>query len=168
MDYIYKTCHNYDYPFSEHYSFNVETIYSIQFSYDTPTIIHEKNFSCVESSKFSMLVDHEKNALDAAYIVEFIHDATEIYYEGGTYACTNCNNIKFPLYVLKVMKLCLFYLPMLVDYCSHKLFANKILMHRKWVILKCASHILHDSLFMFQFLSFMRASLKSSCLAKRH
>src|ERR687897_900487 len=35
-----------------------------------------------------------------SYIVEFIHDATENYYEGGTYACRNCNNIKFPLYVL--------------------------------------------------------------------
>ena len=58
--------------------------------------------------------------------------------------------------------------PMLVDSCPHKLFANKIPMHRKWVRLKCASHILHDALFMFQFLSFMRASLKSSCLAKRH
>ena len=34
-----------------------------------------------------MLVDHEKNALGAGYIVEFIHDATENYYEGGTYAC---------------------------------------------------------------------------------
>ena len=32
-----------------------------------------------------MLVDHEKNALGAGYIVEFIHDATENYYEGGTY-----------------------------------------------------------------------------------
>src|SRR4051812_19452208 len=42
-DYIYKTCHDYECPFSEHYSFNVETIYSIQVSYDTPTIIHEKN-----------------------------------------------------------------------------------------------------------------------------
>ena len=28
-----------------------------------------------------MLVDHEKNALGAGYIVEFIHDATENYYE---------------------------------------------------------------------------------------
>ena len=28
----------------------------------------------------SMLVDHEKNALGAGYIVEFIHDATENYY----------------------------------------------------------------------------------------
>ena len=70
------------------------------------------------------------------------------------------------LYVLKFLKLCLFCLPMLVDYCSHKLFAHKIPMHRKWVRLKCASHILHDALFMFQFLSFMRASLKSSCLAR--
>ena len=167
-DYIYKTCHDYDYPFSEHYSFNMEAIYSIRVSYDTPTIIHEKNFAYVESSKFSMLVDHEKNALCDGYIVELIHDATENYYEGVVYAFRSCNNIKFPLYVLKVLKLCLFCLPMLVDYCSHILFAHKIPMHRKWVRLKCASHILHDALFMFQFLSFMRASLISSCLAKRH
>ena len=109
-----------------------------------------------------MLVDHEKNALCDGYIVEFIHDATENYYEGGTYASTCCNNIQFPLYVWKVLKFCLFYLPMLVDCCSHNLFAHKIPMHRKWVRLKCASHVL-----MFQFLSFMRASLKSSCLAKK-
>ena len=113
-----------------------------------------------------MLVDHENNALGAGYIVEFIRDATENYYERGSYASTYCNYIKFPLYVLKVLKLCLFYLPMQVNYCSHKLFAHKIPMHRKWVRLKCASHILHDALFMFQFLSFMRASLKSSCLAR--
>ena len=86
------------------------TIYSIRVSYDTPTIPNEKNFAYVESSKFSMQVDHEKNALCDGYIVEFIHDATENYYEGGTYACRNCNNIKFPLYVLKILMICLFYL----------------------------------------------------------
>ena len=59
-DYIYKNCHDYDYPFSEHYSFNVETIYIIQVSYDTPTIPNEKNFAYVESSKISMQADHEK------------------------------------------------------------------------------------------------------------
>ena len=32
-----------------------------------------------------MLVDHEKNTLCASYMVEFIHDATENYYERGTY-----------------------------------------------------------------------------------
>ena len=125
-------------------------------------------FAYVESIKIYMLVDHEKNALCDGYIVEFIHDATESYYEGGIYACRSCNNIKFPLYVLKVLKLCLFCLPMLVDSCSHKLCAHKIPRHRKWVRIKCASHILQDALFLFQFSSFMRASLKSSCLAKRH
>ena len=68
-DYIYKTFHDYYYPFPEHYSFNVETIYSIQVSYDTPTIPNEKNFPYVESSKFSMLVDHENNAFCDGYIV---------------------------------------------------------------------------------------------------
>ena len=102
-DYIYKTYHDYDYPFSEHYSFNVETIYSIRVSYDTPTIVNENKISYTESNKFFMLLDDEKNALGAGYIVEFIHDATENHYEGGTYACRNCNNVKFPLYVLKVL-----------------------------------------------------------------
>ena len=126
--------------------------YFVEFA---PTILNEKNFAYVESSKFSMHVGHEKNALGAGYIFEFIHDATENYYEGGTYAFRNCNDIKFPLYVLQVLNLCLFYLPMLVDSCSHKLFAHKIPMHRKWVRLKFSSHILHDALFMFQFLPFM-------------
>ena len=115
-----------------------------------------------------MHVNRVENMFCDSYIVEFAYDPKFNYYEGGTYACRNCNNIKFPLYVLKVLKLCLFCLPMLVDYCYHKLFAHKIPMHRKWVRSKCASHMLHDALFMFQFLSFMRASLKSSCLAKRH
>ena len=97
----------------------------------------------------------KKNALCDGYIVEFIHDATENYYEGGTYACSNCNNIKFPLYVLKILKLCLFCFLVLVDSCSIKLFAHKIPVHRKWVRLKCASHMLHDAPVMFQFLSFM-------------
>ena len=98
-----------------------------------PTTIYENKFAYVESSKISMQVDHEKNALCDGYMVEFIHDATENYYERGSYASTYCNNIKFPLYVLKFLKLCLFCFPMLVDYCSHKLFAQKIPMHRKWV-----------------------------------
>ena len=132
----------------------METIYSIRVSYETPTIPNEKNFAYVESNKISMQVDHEKNALGAGYIVEFIHDATENYYDIGSYASTYCNNIKFPLYVLKILKICLFCLPMLVDYCSHKLFSHKIPMHRKWVRLKCASHMLRDALFVFQFFIF--------------
>ena len=144
-NYNHETCHL-DLNFQSYDSYFVEF---------APTTIDENKFAYVESNKISMLVDHEKNALGAGYIVEFIHDVTENYYEGGMYACRNCNNIKFPLYVLQVLKLCLFCLPMLVDSCSHKLFAHKIPMHRKWVRLKCASHILHDALFMLQFLSFM-------------
>ena len=60
-----------------------------------PAILNEENFAYVESSKISMLVDLEKNALCDGYIVEFIHYATENYYEGGIYACRSCNNIKF-------------------------------------------------------------------------
>ena len=109
----------------------------------------------MESNKFSMPVDHEKNVLCDSYIVEFIHDATENYYQGGISACMNCSNINFPLYVLKILKLCLFRFPMLAESCYHKLFAHKIPMHMKWVRVKCASHILHDALCIFQFLSFM-------------
>ena len=120
-----------------------------------PAIPNENFFAYVESRKISMLVDHEKNALCDGYIVEIIHDATVNYYEGGIHACRSCNNIKFPLYVLKVLKLYLFCLPMLVNSCSHKFCAHEIPRHRKLVRFKCASHILHDALFMFQFLSFM-------------
>ena len=135
--------------------------YSNQVSHDSyfvefaPTIMNEKKIACVESNKNSMLMYHDKNALCDGYIVEFLHDATENYYERGSYACRCCNNIKFPLYVLNFLKLYLFCLPMLVDSCSHKLFAHKIPMHRKWVRLKCASQMLHDALSVFQFFTFM-------------
>ena len=63
----HETCHL-DLNFQSHDSYFVE--------FD-PTIPNEKSFAYVESSKFSMQVDHEKNSLGAGYIVEFIHDATE-------------------------------------------------------------------------------------------
>ena len=139
----YETC-------CHHFNFQLDHVnqvshdsYFVEFA---PTTIDENKFAYVVSSKISMLMNHEKNALCDSYIVEFIHDATENYYEGGVYACRNCNNIKFSLYVLKVLKSCLFCLPMLVDSCSHKLFAHKIPMHRKWVRHKCAFHEIHDAL----------------------
>ena len=102
-----------------HHDFNFLLYYASHDSHFfefAPTTIHANKFAYVESNKIYMLVDHEKNALCDSYIVKFIHDATENYYEGGIYACRSCNNIKFPLYVLKFLKLCLFYFPMLVDY----------------------------------------------------
>ena len=47
-------------------NFQSQDNYFVEFA---PTIIHEKNLAYVESSKFSMLVDHEKNVLGAGYIV---------------------------------------------------------------------------------------------------
>ena len=79
-----------------------ESMPPIYDDYCDDTYAIKKKFAYVESIKFFMLVDHEKNALCAGYMAEFIHDATENYYEGGTYACRNCNNIKFPLYVPKI------------------------------------------------------------------
>ena len=78
-----------------------ESMPPIYDDYCDDTYSIKKKFAYVESSKIYMLVHHENNALCAGYIVEFIHDATENYYEGGTYACRNCNNIKFPLYVFE-------------------------------------------------------------------
>ena len=82
-----ETCHldfNFQLDYASHDSYFVEF---------APTTIHENKFAYVESNKISMLVHHENNALCAGYMVEFIHDATENYYEGGIYACSNCNNV---------------------------------------------------------------------------
>ena len=62
----------------------------------------------IKSDKSYMLVHHEKSDVCDSYIVESIHDASENYYEKGTYALTYLNNIKFLLYVLIVLKLHLF------------------------------------------------------------
>src|ERR1043165_317243 len=130
--------------------------YFVEFA---PTTIDD--FSYDGSNKFSMLVDHDKNVLCDTYIVEFIHDPTENYYERGTYAYRYFNNIKFPLFMLKVLKLHLFCLPMLISLCFNELFLYKIPLHRKHVRLKCVWYLLLDALFCASILIPMRASLKS-------
>ena len=100
-----------------HHDFNFQLDYASHDSYFVefaPTTIDENKFAYVESNKIPMLMNHEKNALCDIYIVVFIHHATKNYYERVSYASTYCNNIKFPLYVLKILKLCLFYLPTLL------------------------------------------------------
>ena len=59
----HETCHLY---FNFQLDYASHDNYFIEFA---PTIIHEKNFACVESYKISMLVDHEKKALGVGYIV---------------------------------------------------------------------------------------------------
>ena len=84
-----------------------------------------------------MFVDHEKPVLIDNYIVEFVHDATENYYERGKYGCQSSHVTKIPLFMLKVLKLHLLYLPMLNAFCFIDLFSYKMLMHRKRFRLKC-------------------------------
>ena len=96
-----------------------------------------------------------------AYIVEFIHDPIENYYVKGTYAYRYFNNIKFPLFMLKVLKLHLLCLPMLIALCFNRLFYWNIPMRRKHVRLKWVSYFLHDALFCSTTFIPTRASLKS-------
>ena len=80
---IHETCHhhfNFQLDYASHNSYFVEF---------APTTFHEKKFAYVESNKNYMLVHHENSALCDSYIVEFIHDATENYYEIGSYASTH-------------------------------------------------------------------------------
>ena len=63
------------------------------------------------------------------------------------------NNVKFPRFMLKALKLHLFCLPMLVDFCFNNLFSHDIPMHRKWTILKCVGYLLLDALFHSRFIS---------------
>lgn len=60
----------------------------------TPTIINEKDFAYVESNNTFMLVGHEKHVLCDSYVVEFVHDATENYYDRGKYGCRSFMSLK--------------------------------------------------------------------------
>ena len=106
----------------------------------------------LELDKSYVFVEHEKHALSDSYIVEFVHDATENYYERGKYGCWNSHVTKKPLFILKVLKLLLFYLPILVTMCFFDLFSYKIPMHRKWFRFKYVSYLLFDALSYFKFL----------------
>ena len=50
----------------------------------------------IQLNKNYVFLDHEKHALCDSYIVEFVHDATESYYERGKYGC---KSFQFSLYV---------------------------------------------------------------------
>ena len=60
----------------------------------TPTITNETVYACVESNITVMLMDHDNNALCDSYIVDFIHDAAENYFERGKYGYRNLHVTK--------------------------------------------------------------------------
>ena len=127
----------------------------------TLTIPNKKDFGYKKSNDTFMLLDHGYNALCDSYIVEFIYDSTEIYNGRGRLGSKYLNNKKFPLFMVNILKLCLFCLPMLVALCFNELFYCNIPMHRKHVRLKCVWYLLLDALFCSSTLIPTRASLKS-------
>src|SRR3954471_13483211 len=118
-------------------------------------MINKHDYAYVESNNHFMHVAHDKNVLCDSYIVNFIHDATESYYEIGKHGFMSLNNIKFPLFMLKILKLHFFCFPMLVALCFHDLFLYKIIFHRKWVRLKFVLYLLLDALFYFKIIFLM-------------
>ena len=93
------------------------------------------------------IFDNKKHVLCASYIVEFVNDANENYYEIGKYGCWSSHVTKIPLFLLQVLKLHLLCLPMLLALCSNELFSYKMLLHRKWVMLKYVWYLFLDALF---------------------
>jgi hypothetical protein len=101
------------------------------------------------------------------YIVEFVHNTTVNYYERGKYGCWNSHVTKTPLFILKVPKLLLCYLPILVTMCFFDLFSYKIPIYRKWVRLKYVLYLLLDALFCFNSYFLCEHRLKLPSLAQR-
>src|SRR3954467_9616338 len=57
-----------------------------------------------------------------SYIVNFIQSATESCFERGKHGFMHLNDVKFPRFMLKALKLHLFCLPMLVPFCFNNSF----------------------------------------------
>jgi hypothetical protein len=68
--------------------------YFVEFS---PTTINKNDYAYVGSNNSFMHVARDKIVLCDSYIVEFIHDATESYYERGKYGCRSFLVTKTPL-----------------------------------------------------------------------
>src|SRR3954466_8387132 len=97
--------------FDDYRDENISDSYFVEFA---PTTINKHGYAYVESNNHFMHVAHDKNVLCDSYIVNFIHVATESYYEREKHGLMYLNNIKFPLFMLKILKLHLFCFPMLV------------------------------------------------------
>ena len=99
------------------------------------------------------------SGFEFGYIVDFIYDSTEVFYERGKHDSEYLNNIRFPLFMLKFAMLHLLCLPM-IYFLTRFLCIGRGLDLNEFDI----------SFMMFYFIStliLMRASLKYFCLAKR-
>jgi hypothetical protein len=107
-----KTNYDYNMPhiFDDYGDENNNDRYFVEFA---PTMINKNDYAYMQSINSFMHMAHDKNILCDSYIVNFIHDATESYYERGKHGFMHLNSIKFPLFMLKILKLHLFCFPML-------------------------------------------------------
>jgi hypothetical protein len=71
-------------------------------------MINKNDYIYMGSINSFMHDAHDKNVLCDSYIVNSIHDATESYYERGKHGFMHLNNIKYPFFMLKFLKLHLF------------------------------------------------------------
>jgi hypothetical protein len=85
-------------PIFDDYGDENNDSYFVEFA---PTTINKNDYVYVESINSCMHVAYDKNVLCDSYIVNFIHDATEGYYERGKHGFIHLNNIKFHLFMLK-------------------------------------------------------------------
>ena len=111
------------------------------------------NPSILEECQLRMHVDHVENMLCDSYFVEFAYDPTCNYYDRGKYGCRNFHFTKLPLIMLRLLSSSS--LHMLLFTCLANLFAYNMPMHRNYVRLRCVCYLLHDALFVLQFLSFL-------------
>jgi hypothetical protein len=120
-----KISYDYNMPpiFNDYGDENNSDSYFVEFA---PTTINKNDYVHVGSINSFMHMAHDKNILCDSYIVNYIHDATESYYEKGKHGFMHLNNIKFPLFMLKFLKLHLFCFPMLVALCFHDLFLTRL------------------------------------------
>ena len=93
------------------------------------------NPTILEECQLCMHVDHVENILCDSYFVEFAYEPTCNYYEKGKYDCRNFHVAKLPLVMLRLLLFLSASLHMLVFAFLDNLFAYKMPMHRKYVIL---------------------------------
>jgi hypothetical protein len=92
-----KTRYDYIMPpiFDDYGDENNSDIYFIEFA---PNTIKKNDYVHVGSINSFMHMARDRNILCDSYIVNYIHDATESYYERGKHGFMHLNNIKFPLF----------------------------------------------------------------------
>jgi hypothetical protein len=90
-----KTRYDYNMPpiFDDYGDGNNIDSYIVEFA---PTTITKNDYVYVGSVNSFMHVAHDKNVLCDSYIVNYIHDTTESYYERGKHGFMHLINIKFP------------------------------------------------------------------------